>query len=184
MKDVTLVVGIGLALGLGASLAVTRYIASFLYGVTANRRAHAGSRGGFLRRSRRGCGLPTGAAGIAARPYERSSRGIETMNWKRRERDLDSELRSHLEMAATDARARGESADAARLAALREFGNRDLVKETTRDIWGRNPFHGMGGDFARGCARLARTPASRRSWFSLSRSASAPTPRSSVWWTP
>jgi ABC-type lipoprotein release transport system permease subunit len=35
MKDVTLVVGVGLALGLGASLAVTRYIASFLYGVTA-----------------------------------------------------------------------------------------------------------------------------------------------------
>jgi putative ABC transport system permease protein len=35
MKDVTLVVGIGLAVGLGASLAVTRYIASFLYGVTA-----------------------------------------------------------------------------------------------------------------------------------------------------
>jgi ABC-type antimicrobial peptide transport system permease subunit len=35
MKDVALVVGVGLALGLGASLAVTRYIASFLYGVTA-----------------------------------------------------------------------------------------------------------------------------------------------------
>jgi ABC-type antimicrobial peptide transport system permease subunit len=35
MKDVALVVGVGLALGLVASLAVTRYIASFLYGVTA-----------------------------------------------------------------------------------------------------------------------------------------------------
>jgi hypothetical protein len=28
------------------------------------------------------------------------------MNWKRRERDLDAELRAHLEMAADDARAR------------------------------------------------------------------------------
>jgi len=35
MGDVALVVSIGLAAGLGASLAVTRYIASFLYGVTA-----------------------------------------------------------------------------------------------------------------------------------------------------
>jgi ABC-type antimicrobial peptide transport system permease subunit len=36
MKDVTLVVGIGLAAGLGASLALTKFIASFLYGVTPN----------------------------------------------------------------------------------------------------------------------------------------------------
>jgi ABC-type antimicrobial peptide transport system permease subunit len=35
MGDVALVVAIGLAAGLGASLAATRYIASFLYGVTA-----------------------------------------------------------------------------------------------------------------------------------------------------
>jgi hypothetical protein len=35
MSDVTLVVCLGLAVGLGMSLAVTRYIASFLYGVTA-----------------------------------------------------------------------------------------------------------------------------------------------------
>jgi hypothetical protein len=46
------------------------------------------------------------------------------MDLRRRERDLDAELRA-------------QSAEAARLAALREFGNRDLVKETTRDIWGR-----------------------------------------------
>jgi putative ABC transport system permease protein len=80
------------------------------------------------------------------------------MNWKRRERDLDSELRAHLEMAAHDARARGESADAARMAALREFGNRDLVKETTRDIWGRNPFHGIGSDIRAGLRTFRKNP--------------------------
>src|ERR1700721_1221089 len=80
------------------------------------------------------------------------------MNWKRRERDLDSELRAHLEMAANDARSRGESADAARLAALREFGNRDLVKETTRDIWGRNPFHGIGSDIRAGLRTFRKSP--------------------------
>jgi putative ABC transport system permease protein len=35
MSDVAVVVGIGLAAGLGASLLVTKYVASFLYGVTA-----------------------------------------------------------------------------------------------------------------------------------------------------
>ena len=34
MGDVAIVVGIGLAAGLGASLVVTKYVASFLYGVT------------------------------------------------------------------------------------------------------------------------------------------------------
>src|SRR5580700_1009333 len=80
------------------------------------------------------------------------------MGRKRRERDLDAELRAHLEMAATDARGRGESAEAARLAALREFGNRDLVKETTRDIWGRNPFHGIVDDLRAGLRTFRQNP--------------------------
>src|SRR5580698_5303665 len=80
------------------------------------------------------------------------------MGRKRRERDLDSELRAHLEMAAQDARERGESPEAARLAALREFGNRDLVKETTRDIWGRSPFHGLGHDLRAGLRTFRRNP--------------------------
>src|SRR5580698_8328322 len=81
------------------------------------------------------------------------------MNWQRRERDLDAELRAHLEMAAEDARARGSSAEAARLAALREFGNRDLVKETTRDIWGHNPFHGIADDIRAGLRTFRKNPA-------------------------
>jgi ABC-type antimicrobial peptide transport system permease subunit len=35
LGDVAVVVGLGLAAGLGASLVVTKYVASFLYGVTA-----------------------------------------------------------------------------------------------------------------------------------------------------
>jgi predicted permease len=80
------------------------------------------------------------------------------MDWRRRERDLDAELRAHLEMAAQDARERGESPEAARAAALREFGNRDLVKETTRDIWGRNPFHGIGTDVRSGLRTFHKNP--------------------------
>src|SRR6202522_4631101 len=83
------------------------------------------------------------------------------MRWnrRRRERDLDAELRAHLEMAAQDARERGETAEAARLAALRDFGNRDLVKETTRDIWGRNPFHGIVDDLRSGLRTFRKNPA-------------------------
>jgi putative ABC transport system permease protein len=80
-------------------------------------------------------------------------------NRRRRERDLDAELRAHLEMAAQDARARGDSTEAARLTALREFGNRDLVKETTRDMWGRNPFHGTVDDLRAGLRTFRHNPA-------------------------
>jgi putative ABC transport system permease protein len=80
-------------------------------------------------------------------------------NLRRRNLDLDAELRAHLEMSANDARARGESPEAARLAALREFGNRDLVKETTRDIWGRNPFHGITDDLRAGLRTFRHNPA-------------------------
>jgi putative ABC transport system permease protein len=80
------------------------------------------------------------------------------MDWRRRERDLEAELRAHLEMAAQDARARGQSAEAARLAALREFGNRDLVKETTRDIWGRHPFHGLTDDLRAALRTFRKNP--------------------------
>jgi putative ABC transport system permease protein len=81
------------------------------------------------------------------------------MDLSRRDLDLEAELRAHLEMAANDAHARGESPEAARLAALREFGNRDLVKETTRDIWGRNPFHGITDDLRAGLRTLRKNPA-------------------------
>ena len=55
---------------------------------------------------------------------------------RRREKELDEELRTHLAMAERDRIARGESPDAARAAARREFGNVGLIKEITREIWG------------------------------------------------
>ncbi|HEV2351990.1 MAG TPA: ABC transporter permease [Terriglobia bacterium] len=53
-----------------------------------------------------------------------------------REKDLDDEVQAHLRMAAQERIAAGESAEQARVSAVREFGNVDLVKETARDIWG------------------------------------------------
>jgi putative ABC transport system permease protein len=57
-------------------------------------------------------------------------------SWRRRDEDLDEEIRSHLEMAARDRVERGEDAEQAAAAARREFGNVGLVKEVTRETWG------------------------------------------------
>ena len=58
--------------------------------------------------------------------------------WDRRKenRELDEELRFHLEQEAQLRRDRGESADAARLNARRDFGNLTRAAEVTRQMWG------------------------------------------------
>lgn len=57
--------------------------------------------------------------------------------WRRRQDDeLRDELQSHLAMATQDRIDRGEPPDEAAAAALREFGNTLLVRETVRDTWG------------------------------------------------
>jgi predicted permease len=61
------------------------------------------------------------------------------MHWWRkrhREPDLERELRSDLELEAAEQRENGLSAEEARYAAQRAFGNATLVKETTREMWG------------------------------------------------
>ena len=53
----------------------------------------------------------------------------------RNQESLKQELQSHLQMAANDRIERGESADLARQAVRREFGNVALVEQVTRDQW-------------------------------------------------
>lgn len=57
--------------------------------------------------------------------------------WRKREEELDEEMRAHLEMAAREGVERGMAEDEARRTARRGFGNVGLVKEATRDVWGR-----------------------------------------------
>src|SRR5580693_6955313 len=54
----------------------------------------------------------------------------------KREKDLDRELRDHLELDAEAKMDRGLRADEARYAAQRDFGNTTMVKEVTREMWG------------------------------------------------
>ncbi|HUK30168.1 MAG TPA: ABC transporter permease, partial [Candidatus Acidoferrum sp.] len=53
-----------------------------------------------------------------------------------RDKDLDRELRDHLELDSEVRQERGVPADEARFAAQRDFGNATRVKEVTREMWG------------------------------------------------
>jgi predicted permease len=71
---------------------------------------------------------------------------------------LDEEVQSHLRMAAQERMERGESAEQARSAALREFGNVALVKEVTHDMWGWRWLETLLQDIRYGARQLRRNP--------------------------
>ena len=78
--------------------------------------------------------------------------------WKRRQEELNEELQSHLEMAASDRMERGEKQEEARSAALREMGNVSLIKEVTRDKWGWRLVDELMQDLRYGFRTMRRTP--------------------------
>jgi hypothetical protein len=57
-------------------------------------------------------------------------------NWKRKESELDEEIEFHLSEEAGERAAAGVTAEQARLAARKDFGNAALVRENTREVWG------------------------------------------------
>src|SRR5262245_34342360 len=80
--------------------------------------------------------------------------------WRRRrqERELEEEIRSHLEMAMRDRVERGETVEEAKESARREFGNAGLVKEVTREMWGWSWLERIGQDLQYGVRMLLKTP--------------------------
>lgn len=76
----------------------------------------------------------------------------------RLEREMDAELRLHLEMQIEERVRRGESADAARHAAQRDFGGLEQIKEDCRDSFGYRWIEDMGKDLRYGCRTLLRSP--------------------------
>ena len=54
---------------------------------------------------------------------------------KKRDADLERELRSDLELEEEERRDGGISAEEAHYAALRAFGNPALIREQTRGVW-------------------------------------------------
>src|SRR6266498_82200 len=62
---------------------------------------------------------------------------MKLFRWRRRkEEELDAEIQNYLDEAIRDRMEFGETAEQARANALIEFGNVELVKEVTREMWG------------------------------------------------
>jgi len=80
--------------------------------------------------------------------------------WRRKqqERELEEEVLGHLEMAAKEREERGEDKREAERAARREFGNVGLVKEVTRDVWGRRWLRDVAADARYGLRILLKNP--------------------------
>jgi predicted permease len=76
----------------------------------------------------------------------------------RRDRELDEEIRAHLAMATRDRIERGEDPRAAEAAARREFGNRTLVEETTREMRGWSSFEKLWQDVCYALRGMRRSP--------------------------
>src|SRR5262250_383374 len=80
--------------------------------------------------------------------------------WRRQRRDeeLEEEIQAHLEMAKRDRIERGATAEEAREAARREFGNVGLVKEVTREMWGWSWLEELGQGLRYGVRMLMKKP--------------------------
>jgi predicted permease len=76
----------------------------------------------------------------------------------RRDRELDEEIQSHLDMAVRERMAHGESREDAERAARREFGDPTRVKEATRSMWGGMWLERLVADIRYGWRGLRRAP--------------------------
>ena len=74
------------------------------------------------------------------------------------ERDLEDELRFHLEMKASRHRTEGFAPEQANETAHREFGNTALWKELTREMWTIASIEGLWNDMRYAARGLLRTP--------------------------
>lgn len=77
---------------------------------------------------------------------------------KKREQDLDREIRSHLEAEAAEQRERGLTSEEAQYAAQRALGNTPLVKEDTRGVWGWTWVERINQDLRYAARTLKRSP--------------------------
>jgi hypothetical protein len=85
------------------------------------------------------------------------------MKWwqlKKRDADLERELRSDLELEEEEQRENGLPPEEACYAARRAFGNSTLIREHTHKAWGWAPFERLSQDL-RCAVRQLRLPARR-----------------------
>jgi predicted permease len=74
------------------------------------------------------------------------------------DRELDEEMRFHLEMKAEENLTAGISPDEARYAAQRQFGNQTLLREASRDMWAVRSIETLFQDLRYGVRTLVKNP--------------------------
>jgi predicted permease len=79
-------------------------------------------------------------------------------NWRKRNDELEKEIKHHLQMAETERIERGASPNEAQASARREFGNVGLVKELARDAWGWRWLEDLYEDLRFGMRTLRKSP--------------------------
>jgi putative ABC transport system permease protein len=77
---------------------------------------------------------------------------------ERFDRELEEEMRLHLEMQAEENREDGMDAEEARYAAMRRFGNAMSLREQSRDAWGWRSWEVLVRDVRFGIRTLRRSP--------------------------
>jgi predicted permease len=83
------------------------------------------------------------------------------MRWwliKKRDADLERELRSDLELEEEEQRENGVSPEEARYAARRAFGNEVLIREQAHAVWGWNALENLLRDLRIGARTVLRSP--------------------------
>ncbi len=82
------------------------------------------------------------------------------MLWRRkkREQDLERELRLHLELVAEEQKKNGLSAEEARYAAQRVLGNKSRVQEEVREMWAWNRLSIFIQDLRHAARTLLKSP--------------------------
>jgi predicted permease len=78
--------------------------------------------------------------------------------WARADQELGDEMRFHMEQQVAENVAAGMSAEEARYAAMRAFGNPTMLKEEARDTWGWVWLEQIGQDVRYGFRMLRRSP--------------------------
>src|SRR5215475_1480760 len=74
------------------------------------------------------------------------------------DRELEEEVRFHLEMKAKENIAEGISPEEARYAAQRQFGNQTLLREVSRDMWGFRFLETLAQDLRYGLWMMIKNP--------------------------
>src|SRR5215470_20217512 len=83
---------------------------------------------------------------------------VRKLNRRRAERELEEEIRAHLEMEASEKIDDGLAPEEARYAARRAFGSVAIAKEESRAMWGFRTLEILWQDLRYGIRLLARQP--------------------------